>query len=196
MRCLSSALIRCGPTAEARGAPRREPLETDRLRLEPIVEAHAARLIGDLRDPVLYRYMMGAGPPRLRALQAVYREIASGRWADGQARGHLWAAWAREERGYVGLFEAIVGADGWAVLGYLVFRRASRRGYALEACRRVIEHLVVAHGVFTVAVDTAVDNVAAQALAERLGFCRAPEGVTDLGGAPSEGLVRYVLEGA
>jgi RimJ/RimL family protein N-acetyltransferase len=176
-------------SGEARRARLRETLETERLRLEPVVESHAAVLIRDLRDPLLYRCMKGVEPPRLRALEAQYRSLATGRVGDAGERCLLFAAWIREERRYAGVFEAILGSDERAHLGYLVFTRASRRGYALEACQRLLQHLFHDHGALAAVVDTGADNVAGRTLAERLGF---REALAEQAGMPD--LVRYVLE--
>ena len=45
-------------------------LVTDRLDLEPLVEAHAASLLEGLGDPRLYHFMKDVEPPSLRELEA------------------------------------------------------------------------------------------------------------------------------
>src|SRR5262249_16625539 len=68
----------------------------------------------------------------------------------------------------------------------LIFPRAWRRGYALEACRRIVAHLLDDEGATRVEVTTAIENRAARALAERLGF--RPDG--ERGGAAGYGRAR------
>lgn len=163
------------------------PLSTERLALEPVIPAHAELLLEDIRDKRLYRFM--EGPPRLRELRARFRELRRRAWREDEDRTLMWAARAAGEASYVGLFEATLSKEGLANLAYLIFPRAQRRGYALEACRRIVSHLGEDHGVHTVLVVTHADNAPARRLAERLGF-RAVTGYR----TSSEGLVGYVLE--
>lgn len=164
------------------------PLSTERLTLEPVLPAHAELLMADLHDKRLYRFMEGSAPPRLRELRARFREVRRGAGREREDRALMWAARAAGERSYVGLFEATLSKEGLANLGYLIFSRAQRRGYALEACRRIVSHLGEDHGVRAVIAVTHADNVPARRLAERLGF-RASSGYPTSG----DGMVGYVF---
>jgi RimJ/RimL family protein N-acetyltransferase len=137
--------------------------------------------------------MQGVEPPSLPQLELRFRARAAGLHEPHTTRLQ-WAAWARDERRHVGLFEATVGEGGRANLAYLIFASAWRRGYALEACRRVLRHLFDDHAVSVVRVITAVENVPARALAERLGFrvARAPSLLPEE--EPAEGHLAYLLE--
>ncbi|MFT3767555.1 MAG: GNAT family N-acetyltransferase [Minicystis sp.] len=167
-------------------------LETERLRLEPAVAAHAAQIIDDLRDAPLYRFMAGGRLPRLRELRAELRRLQIGA-RDGGVMSLAWVAEGRAERRYVGFFEAEIAGDGRASLGYLIFSRFWRRGYALEACRRILRHLFEDRGVEVVIVDTVMENTAARALAARLGFRSAGDNGASADDRPEEGLIRHVL---
>lgn len=183
------------PASKSRGAIAAAAggLETERLRLEPLVEAHAALLFEGLKDPRLYRFMQGVEPPSLPELELRFRDRAVGLHEPHTTRLQ-WAAWARDERRHVGLFEAAVSEGGRASLAYLIFVSAWRRGHALEACRRILRHLFDDHAVSVVRVITAVENVPSRALAERLGFraasapCLLPEE------EPADGYLGYLLE--
>jgi RimJ/RimL family protein N-acetyltransferase len=184
------------PASKSSGqlAPAAGGLCTDRLSLEPLAFAHAAALAPDLADPRLYHFMKDVEPPSLRELEARLQASAAG--SREEHRTHLqWAAWARDERRYVGLFEATVGEGGRADLAYLTFSSASRQGYALEACRRVLRHLFVDHAARVVRVITAVENVPARALAERLGFRLAQSPTPLIEEDLADGHVAYLLEG-
>lgn len=70
----------------------------------------------------------------------------------------------------IGMVDANVTIDGLATnLGYYIFVPHWRKGYALEACSRVMEHLVV-HGVHTAFATVTVGNLASKNLLLKLGF--------------------------
>ena len=54
-------------------------------------------------------------------------------------------------------------------LGYYIFTPHWRKGYAFEACSRVMEHLVD-HGAHTVFATVTVGNLASKKLLLKLGF--------------------------
>lgn len=174
-------------------------LETERMVLEPPTQAHARLLLDSLRDPSLYRFMKGVQPPSLRELELLFQEGQAGDSQGGRQTWLQWAAWAREERRHVGLFEATVDEDGRAGLAFMTFSSFLRRGFALEACRRILRHLFTEHAASVVFVDTAVENAPARALAERIGFHeRRVEPFfayfTSIGDTPADGQVRYLIE--
>lgn len=183
------------PASKSRGASVAGAggLETERLSLEPLVEAHAALLFEDLQDPRLYQFMPGVEPPSLPELELRFRDRPVG-LRELHTTRLQWAAWARDERRHVGLFEATVGEGGRAGLAYLIFVSAWRRGHALEACRRILRHLFDDHEASVVRVITAVENVPARALAERLGFrvASAPSLLPEE--EPADGYLAYLLE--
>jgi RimJ/RimL family protein N-acetyltransferase len=140
--------------------------------------------------------MKGAQPPSPFELWARFRRAAAGAPPGARETWLHWAAWSRAEGRHVGLFEATLDERGCACLGYLTFSRAGRRGYAFEACQRILQHLFVERGARVVVADMARENAPARALAERLGLHLAPPGShpEPPGDGPGEGEVRYLLE--
>lgn len=58
-------------------------LETSRLRLEPLVPAHADETFGPLGDERLYRFIPGDPPADLAALETRYALLSARRSPDG-----------------------------------------------------------------------------------------------------------------
>jgi [ribosomal protein S5]-alanine N-acetyltransferase len=146
-------------------------LETSRLFLEPILPAHAPMLYASLQDEKLYRFIPQDPPAPLRALTDRYDFLSARRSPDGR---EAWLNWAVRERGsgdYVGTLEATVH-DQKATVAYMVFVPCQRRGYAAEACGRLLEHLVDDYRVDVVAAEIDTRNAASIALVESLGFER------------------------
>jgi RimJ/RimL family protein N-acetyltransferase len=146
-------------------------LETSRLFLEPILPAHAPMLYESLRDEKLYQFIPQDPPAPLQALTDRYDSLSARRSPDGR---EAWLNWAVRERGsgdYVGTLEATVH-DRKATVAYMVFVPYQRRGYAAEACARLLEHLVDDYRVGVVAAEIDTRNAASIALVESLGFER------------------------
>ena len=61
-------------------------------------------------------------------------------------------------------------SPGSAELGYTVFPRFRRRGYAFEACRALIGWARETHGITRFSLSISPANVASVALARKLGF--------------------------
>lgn len=167
-------------------------LETERLLLEPVVEAHAEVLFGDLRERRLYRFMKQVRPRRLRDLRAWFHDVASCASLEAGVLQLVWAPRERTDGRHVGLFEVTL-RDGLADLGYLIFAHCWRRGYAVEAGQRVLEHLFEDHDVRRVAAVTTIGNVAGRAVATRLGFRPISAGAASCRGADGD-MIRYVLD--
>ena len=58
--------------------------ETERLRLEPLRESHAAELFEIFSDPAMYRFVPQDPPESLVKLEARYRFLESRRSPDGE----------------------------------------------------------------------------------------------------------------
>jgi RimJ/RimL family protein N-acetyltransferase len=95
----------------------------------------------------------------------------------------------------VGLVQATVRDDHTAFLAYQVFPPYWRRGFAREACARVIEHLAADHNTRTVEALIDTRNRASIGLAEQLGMTLVEtiEGADLFKGARSDEF-RYRLE--
>jgi ribosomal-protein-alanine N-acetyltransferase len=147
-------------------------LESERLTLEPLIEAHAAILFPQLRDPQLYEFLDSEPPHTVEILESQYRRWEPRRSLDGSQEWLNWAARLRAGE-YVGWVQATIYEAGRADLAYLVFRAHQRRGYAAEACRAVMEYVHVAHGVRVVRATIDPANEASIALAKKLGLNHA-----------------------
>lgn len=148
------------------------PLETTRLRLEPLTALHAAALFDALQAPELYTYIPRDPPASLRALDTRYNSLASRHSPDGQ---EWWLNWALRQRAtgvYTGTVEATVRADYTALLAYMVFPAFWGQGYAREACAGVLAHLFEHYHVSRIAAEIDTRNAASIHLVESLGFTR------------------------
>ena len=147
-------------------------LETPRLFLEPILPAHAARLNEPLQDERLYRFIPQDPPASLRALKDRYDFLSARRSPDGR---EAWLNWAMRERSsgdYAGTLETTVHDNRTATVAYTVFVPHQRRGFAAEACGRLLDHLFEDYRVGVVAAEIDTRNAASIALVESLGFER------------------------
>ena len=147
-------------------------LETPRLLLEPILPAHAPMIYEPLQDERLYRYIPQDPPASLRALKDRYGFLSARRSPDGR---EAWLNWAMRERSsgdYAGTLEATVHDNLTATVAYAVFLPHQRRGFAAEACGRLLEHLFEDYRVGVVAAEIDTRNVASIALIQSLGFER------------------------
>ncbi len=149
---------------------------TERLRLEPLRVAHAARMFAGLRDPELYRYETDEPPASLGALEARYAELTT---APGGMRGpgpnEDWLNWivvVRATGDAIGYVQATTDrARRSAMIGYLTAAAFQRQGYGAEAVGAICDHLE-ACGVTRLSATIDVRNAASIALVERLGFER------------------------
>jgi ribosomal-protein-alanine N-acetyltransferase len=144
-------------------------LETPRFLLEPILPVHAPMLHESLQDEKLYQFIPQDPPASLEALTDRYDFLAARRSPDGR---EAWLNWAVRERDYAGTLEATVHDDRTATVAYMVFVPYQRRGFAAEACGRLLEHLFDDYRVGVVAAEIDTRNAASIALVESLGFER------------------------
>jgi ribosomal-protein-alanine N-acetyltransferase len=174
-----------------------ECLETERLVLEPLVEAHAAELFDGLSDFELYRFIPQDPPTEMSSLRDRFRRLESRRSPSGEERWLNWAARLRDEGSLVGRFEATVRADRTASIAYLVLRRHWRRGYGQEATRAVILELRRSYAAGLVQAEVDTRNAGSTRLLESLGFERTEvvRGADTFKGAVSDEF-RYQLRGA
>jgi RimJ/RimL family protein N-acetyltransferase len=138
-----------------------QPLTSTRLALEPLAIGHAAEMVAELADPVLYEYI-GGEPPSEAELTARYAR---------QVAGEGWLNWVLRERSSghaVGTVQATL-REGGAELAWVVSTRAQGKGYATEATAAVIEWLRE-NGIQTFVAHVNPDHEASKAVAARLGF--------------------------
>lgn len=147
-------------------------LETPRLRIEPLIPAHATRLYEGLQDERLYEFIPQNPPASPQALEDRYLGLSSRRSPDNREAWLNWALRARRSGDYVGVLEATVHENLTAAMAYMVFVPFQRRGFAAEACSRLLAHLFEEYRVSVVAAEIDTRNVASIALVESLGFER------------------------
>lgn len=167
------------PPERLRASALRRPLETARLRLEPLGPGHAQQpFFEGLRDPELYRYETEQPPADLEALRARFTQLADG--SGDQAEVWLnWVCVRREDAAALGYVQATVEvARASATIGYLVLTEYQRRGFGSEAVAAMCDHLT-AHGVRALHAWIDVRNTASVGLAEALGFERVATGRSD-----------------
>ncbi len=147
------------------------PLESARLRLEPIVADHAADLFDGLQDPALYPYL-AADPPRDVAELAERYAFLAGRTSPDGSEGWLnWVLFERDGSAALGYVQATLRPGATASLGYVLFTHAQRRGFAREAVGRVLRELRE-RGIATAYASVDTRNAASIAVLEALGFER------------------------
>jgi RimJ/RimL family protein N-acetyltransferase len=148
------------------------PLETDRLRLEPIRADHADGMFDGLRDSSLYAYQADEPPRDVASLRERYARLASGHSTDELAHWLNWILVRRDDGLTAGYVQATVEKHrASAVIGYLVLPAQQRRGLAGEAVAAMVRHLFAA-GVGRLNAVVDARNAASIALVERLGFTR------------------------
>jgi [ribosomal protein S5]-alanine N-acetyltransferase len=150
-------------------------LVTPRLRLEPLVVAHADALYPMHCNAQHLAYLDQGAPASLEALRERYRLLESRRSGDG--REH-WLNWALVEHAggpAVGVVQATVLDDGRAWVAYEVMPSQTGRGLASEAVGAMLPHLAQHYGVahFLATVDRR--NERSWRLLERLAFERASD---------------------
>ena len=145
--------------------------ETERLRLEPIRESHAAEMFELLSDPAMYRFVPQDPPESIEALAARYHRLETRCSPDGEEAWLNWVARLRDTNVCIGIVQVTLLKDGRAQLAYEVGVPYWRRGFATETCSRVIQALFD-QGATEVRAELDTRNEASIALLERLGFRR------------------------
>jgi len=165
-------------------------LRTPRLLLEPLVVAHADRLLPGFSDPALYKYIPTEPPRDVEALRARYQRLERRCSPDGRERWWNWAVRLASEATYVGLCEATVHEDMTASVAYFVFSAHMRQGYGAEQVGAMLRYLAEV-GVRRAVARIDSKNVSSCRLVEALGFARTAlvEGADRFKGRVSDELV-------
>jgi RimJ/RimL family protein N-acetyltransferase len=150
------------------GADARALLRTQRLRLEPVTDAHLDLFIALNSDPDVMRLILGRAATPDEPLEE---------WAErmgpqtDEARGlGYWAGFS--DAGFVGWWSASAFAadETIAGLGYRLVRSAWNRGLATEGARRMVSQALSAPGVETVIASTMAVNTESRRVLEKLGM--------------------------
>ena len=146
-------------------------LETERLRLEPLLTDHAAHLFPVLADPRIYTYLPEEAPTDQARLRQRYQQLATRRSPEGDELWLNWALQRKQEQDYIGVLQATVYADH-ATIAYLLHPAFWGYGYAQEACRRLLALAFETYNLPYVDAEVDTRNRASWTLLERLGFQR------------------------
>jgi ribosomal-protein-alanine N-acetyltransferase len=149
-----------------------DALATARLDLEPLSEAHAEALVEPFLDPRVWTYLPQLRPAGRDAVRERFqRWLAPPPPEMPEALAFKnWVGLQRATRSIVGTFQATIVRDGSATVGYIVFPKHQRRGYAVEAMAAICDHLRDAHAIRRIVADMDRRNEASVAVAQRLGM--------------------------
>lgn len=143
------------------------PLESERLRLEPLRAAHADELATVLADRALYGFT-DAVPPTPAELRARFERQARGGPPDGSARWLNWVLRLRDGGPAIGTVQATVRGEE-AELAWVIGTASQRRGYAREAAAAVAERLC-RDGAAVLVAHVHPEHAASMAVAQALGL--------------------------
>lgn len=147
-----------------------EPIESERLRLEPLTVRHAAPMLGVLADPRIYDYM-GGEPPTALTLARRYRAQVVGHSTDGCAGWLNWIVTFGESRAPIGFVQATLTEPSQVAteLAWVISPAHQGRGLATEATVAMVAWLRD-HGVTRFAANIHPQHEASAAIARTLGL--------------------------
>jgi RimJ/RimL family protein N-acetyltransferase len=140
---------------------------TARLDLLPLRAEHAEEMAEVLSDPALHDFIGGA-PDTPRALRARYERLVAG----SPDPAVIWCNWVLRERTrgcLVGTVQATVSGEV-AEVAWVVGTPWQGRGYAVEAARSLVRHVVSAFPVRTVVAHVHPDHHASASVAAAAGL--------------------------
>jgi ribosomal-protein-alanine N-acetyltransferase len=143
-------------------------LETERLRLEPLVASDAEWLFPIMGDPEVMAYW---DVPEVDDPDLVGQIVQSQVDAMAEGRALHWAMRTLAARDFLGACD-LSEIDRWhrrAEVGFMLGREAWGQGYALEAMRTVVA-FAAANGLRKLTARTHLGNRRSEALLLRLGF--------------------------
>lgn len=151
--------------------PAIEPLESARLRLEPLSVDHAEGMATALSDAALYEFT-GGSAPTVAELVRRYTAQCLGGSPDGAQRWLNWIIVPRDRARPVGYVQASIERAGDAVvadIAWVVCPAAQRMGIASEAAAAMTDWLREA-GVERFTASILPDHYASMGVARRLGL--------------------------
>ncbi|WP_416443966.1 GNAT family N-acetyltransferase [Leucobacter sp. HNU] len=152
---------------------RASPIETERLRLEPLDVGHASEMRPVLSAPELTRFT-GGEPPTEDELRARYLRQSAGQSPSGDAGWLNWIVRRRDVGAAVGYVQATVTEQEGAMVAdvaWVIGVSEQRRGFASEAAEAMLEWTRL-HGVSSFDACIHPENRASAGVARRLGFVR------------------------
>lgn len=86
----------------------------------------------------------------------------------------LWTVLEKDTGKIVGRCGLSPSPEGSLELGYLIGSAYRRKGYAFEACKKILEYVAENFPGMPIYAEIHQENVASRKLAEKLGFCQIP----------------------
>ena len=146
-----------------------QTLVTPRLRLEPLVAAHADAMFPLLSDLRLCEHLDDAPPASLAELRERCGRLETRLSTDGREQWLNWVLIAADST-VLGFVQATVGRNASAWVAYELAFAHWGRGLAGEAVASMLEHLAASCGVLHFKATVEVANRRSIRLLERLGF--------------------------
>ncbi|HET6625601.1 MAG TPA: GNAT family N-acetyltransferase [Nocardioidaceae bacterium] len=144
-------------------------LNSPRLRLEPVTEAHLDHFLALNSDPEVMRFLLGRAATREETLDEWARRMGA---QTDETRGlGYWAGFTNDDT-FAGWWSASAFStdETLAGLGYRLVRRAWGLGLATEGGRLMIAQGAAAPGVERVVASTMAVNTASRRVLEKLGM--------------------------
>jgi [ribosomal protein S5]-alanine N-acetyltransferase len=148
-------------------------LTTERLRLEPQVEAHTDALLRALSSPRTHEFVPGDPPTDREQFATRLKRLESRISQDGLQRWLNWTVFSGLE--VIGLVQAdVTDSSSSASIAYMFHPNSWGKGFAFEACTIMLKHLK-SQGISGFKAWTDTRNLASHTLLERLGFSKIEE---------------------
>ena len=150
-------------------APVVYPIESNSLRLEPLVAAHAEEMFAPLSAAAIYDYMPGQPPLSAAALRQRYVRLEEGHSADGRQQ---WLNWIvrLHSGGCAGFVQATIYPGRTGDFAFAFAPEYWGRGVAFEACQAALPCLFQALRVMALFATVDPRNGRSTRLLTRLGF--------------------------
>lgn len=146
-----------------------DPIESNALRLEPLVAAHAEEMFAPLSAIAIYDYMPGQPPLSAAALRERYVRLEKGHSADGRQQWLNWIVRLHSGR-CAGFVQATIYPGSTGDFAFAFAPAYWGRGVAFEACKAALPYLFRARGVTALFATVDPRNARSVRLLLRLGF--------------------------
>ena len=115
-------------------------IDTERLRLEPLVCGHAKEMYRGLVSKELYEFIADIPPTSIKTLEQRYRGLEQRQSPDGSEIWLNWAVQVIEDLRLIGYVQSTISQSD-VQIGYVFFREAWGFGYGIEAVDAVLKYL-------------------------------------------------------
>ncbi|MDB5283510.1 MAG: acetyltransferase family protein [Bacteroidota bacterium] len=152
-------------------------LTTPRLALEPLLSSHAIVLFDTLQNPDIYKYIPGQQPVSVSALHLRYKQLETRKSPTGKELWLNWAVKLKNTEQYIGTVQSTIHEDSSAYIAYVFGIDFWKQGFAIEACKQLIDFLISDYGIVKIKADVHIGNFASQSLLKNLGFIKTGENI-------------------